>query len=187
MPRAVRGHRCAGRKASGSSTAHGMSSPPSPPDGPPAPWRGVEGLRVSNRQHEDRQQVLATANTVFRRLSVNACALASGALWMAGPAVAQPASGAYTATVTQATPPRVVEVGQRMDVMLNTCGSDCTKPLTSAETAWFGGLRRQGNSWTGPLQNAHFPSDCNGTLDDAAQTPRHPLPIGWRDALTRNS
>jgi hypothetical protein len=103
------------------------------------------------------------------RLSGGVVALAAAALWMAGPASAEPAAGVYTATVTQATPPHIVNVGQKMDVILTSCGPDCTKFMTSSETAWFGDLHLQGGSWTGPVQNAKMPVNCNVTLDDAAQ------------------
>ncbi len=58
-----------------------------------------------------------------------------------------------------------------MDAMLGSCGPGCTSFLTSAETAWFGDLHLQGDSYTGPLQNGRVGGgDCTGTLDGGAQT-----------------
>lgn len=102
------------------------------------------------------------------RLLCGVGALSAAALGVAGPASAEPAAGAYLATITNAVPPGIAGIGGTMDVMLNSCGPGCTGFITSEETAWFGNLTWQGTSWVGPLQNALFASDCNGTMDDAA-------------------
>lgn len=87
---------------------------------------------------------------------------------MAAPAGAVPADGAYTATITQVTPPgQGADVGGTMTVLLSSCGPDCTKLLTSAN-AFVGDLRLQGGTWTGSVASGKTGMTCNATLDDAS-------------------
>jgi len=114
-------------------------------------------------------QCRSTARILVVGLSVGAATAAAVA--HAGPASAEPAPGTYTATVTQATPPDIVNIGGVMNTALTPCGPGCVGFLSSSETAWFGDLHLAGDSYTGPLQNGRTGvGGCNGTLDANAQT-----------------
>jgi hypothetical protein len=94
--------------------------------------------------------------------------LAGAALGLAGPASAESPNGMYTATITQSNPPGEAQVGDTMTVMLNPCGPDCTTLLSSSSTGWVGDLRLQGDTWAGPVSNAHSGTSCNATLDNGS-------------------
>jgi hypothetical protein len=103
------------------------------------------------------------------RIFATGTILFGAAVGIAGPAAAEPLQGVYTATITSATDPAAT-VGGTMTLLLAPCGPDCTKLLSSRDTAWFGDLPAQGDVYSGTISNAHTGDSCQATLNNAAMT-----------------
>jgi hypothetical protein len=105
--------------------------------------------------------------TIVRGLAAGTV-LAGATVGLAAPASAGPLDGAYTATITQATPAgQGADPGKTMSVILSDCGPDCTKFLSSAN-AFVGDLRLQGNIFAGSVTSGKSGMVCNATLDNGS-------------------
>ena len=88
--------------------------------------------------------------------------LAGAAMGWAAAASADTPSGSYTATVTQRG--GGVRVGMTATVTFTPCGPDCLKQRVEG-TGATGDMRRQGDTWVGPLTAANG-DVCTQTLAD---------------------
>lgn len=107
---------------------------------------------------------------ILRWLAASA-ALVVVAVGLAGPASADPLSGTYTATVTQATDtsgfgPPPIAAGDQLTWLLSPCGPDCTRVEVADRPKHALDLQAQGESWSGG-PNA---IGCSKTIDPGAAT-----------------